>query len=132
MFDEDDLLMRAESVQDLKITNCPSESTSQRLLHNMIVPLRIEELVSKHFMTVLNNNKNDVLLNIFIIGYECDNGVRACGGRSGTELGPSVFRKLLQEENQKAFDDLARQLKKNQAVIYDLGDVKKYQLSKFM
>ena len=72
----------------------------------MIVPLRMEELVSKHFMSVLNNN--EVHLNIFIVGYECDNGVRACGGRSGTELGPSVFRKLLQEENQKSFDDLAK------------------------
>ena len=47
-------------------------------------------------------------LNIFIIGYECDQGVRACGGRSGTELGPKYFRNLLQEENQKTFDELAK------------------------
>lgn len=58
--------------------------------------------------------------------------MRAYGGRSGTEIGPTVFRKLLQEENQKTFDDLAKQLKKNQAVIYDLGDVKKYQLTKYL
>lgn len=97
----------------------------------MIVPLKFEDLISDHFMTVIENTKNDVMLNIFIVGYECDQGVRACGGRSGTELGPTVFRKLLQEENQQSFDDLAKQLKKHQTVIYDLGNVRKYQLSKF-
>jgi arginase family enzyme len=98
----------------------------------MIIPLTFKELVSDHFKEVLQNNKSEVNLNIFILGYECDQGVRACGGRSGTELGPSVFRNLLQEENQKSFDDLAKQLKKNGTVLYDLGDVKKFQLSKFM
>ena len=88
--------------------------------------MKFEDLVSDHFRSVLENTKNDVMLNIFIVGYECDQGVRACGGRSGTELGPTVFRKLLQEENQHAFDDLAKQLKKHQVVIYDLGNVRKY------
>ena len=79
----------------------------------MIVPLTVHDLISDHFKKVLENTKSDVHLNVFIIGYECDQGVRACGGRSGTELGPSVFRNLLQEENQKAFDDLALKLKKH-------------------
>lgn len=79
----------------------------------MIVPLTVKELLSDHFKVVLENTKNDVHLNIFLIGYQCDQGVRACGGRSGTETGPAVFRNLLQEENQKTFDDLAKQLKKH-------------------
>lgn len=124
MLIDDDMLMGAkmqnETTEKLKTLQ------PQHLLYNMIVPLKFEDLVSDHFRSVLENTKNDVMLNIFIVGYECDQGVRACGGRSGTELGPTVFRKLLQEENQHAFDDLAKQLKKHQVVIYDLGNVRKY------
>lgn len=129
MFIDDDMLMTAQSQQDGKDKS--KNQKAQSLLYNMIVPLKFEDLISDHFMTVIENTKNDVMLNIFIVGYECDQGVRACGGRSGTELGPTVFRKLLQEENQQSFDELAKQLKKHQTVIYDLGNVRKYQLSKF-
>ena len=126
-FEDDAYLAKASSSADLKAAQQP-----QMALFNAIIPLKITELVSDHFKQVLEQNKNEVHLNVFIVGYSCDQGVRACGGRSGTELGPNVFRGLLQSENQQQFDELARQLKKHKAVLYDLGDIKKYQLTKYL
>ena len=46
-------------------------------------------------MEVVNAESNQAKINVFIIGYNCDKGVRAKGGRSGSETGPECLRKML-------------------------------------
>lgn len=57
--------------------------------------MKVKDLYDEYFLELLNKNENLIKLNIFIIGYQCDQGVRACGGRSGSELGPDIFRELM-------------------------------------
>ena len=61
--------------------------------------------------------------------------MRACGGRSGSELGPDKFRELLfsgdYAGNDSNEDSLAELLKSRGVAIFDLGNIRKYQLSKF-
>jgi len=45
----------------------------------------------------MKQNEASIKMNIFLIGYNCDQGARACGGRSGSELGPDNFREMLKE-----------------------------------
>jgi len=73
-------------------------------------------------------------MNIFILGYKCDSGVRACGGRSGSELGPDSFRDLLHAEVKPDEPNIritAEDIKYRDINIYDLGDIHKYQLSPY-
>lgn len=96
------------------------------------MPLRIEDIFSDHFREVMKQNEDQIKLNIFLIGYQCDQGVRACGGRSGAELGPDNFREMMQGDQEKNLIDLAQKLKQNKMNIYDLGNITKYQLSKYL
>ena len=57
--------------------------------------MKVKDLYDEYFLEILNKNENLIKLNIFIIGYQCDQGVRACGGRSGSELGADNFRELM-------------------------------------
>lgn len=45
-------------------------------------------------MEVVNTNSNQTNFNVFLIGHNCDKGVKAKGGRSGSETGPEFFRKM--------------------------------------
>ena len=96
------------------------------------MPLRVEDIFSDHFQEVMKQNEQQIKLNIFLIGYQCDQGVRACGGRSGAELGPDNFRGMMQDNKEKILVDLALRLKENKMNIYDLGNITKYQLSKYL
>lgn len=60
-----------------------------------MIPLRITELMDDYFLEVLEKNNETVNLNIFLLGYKQDQGIRACGGRSGAELGSEVFKEML-------------------------------------
>jgi hypothetical protein len=60
--------------------------------------------------------------------------VRACGGRSGAELGPDNFREILSKvghDEEWGLTDLTESLKAHKINIYDLGNISKYQLSKY-
>jgi arginase family enzyme len=83
-----------------------------------------KDLFSDHFANVLT--QTDIKMNIFIIGYKQDQGVRACGGRSGSELGPENFRQLI---NANGYHELAQQMQESGVKIYDLGDIGRYILS---
>jgi len=76
---------------------------------------------------VIKQNEAQINLNVFIIGYKCDQGIRACGGRSGAELGAEAFREIFYQSS----SDLASQAKANMIKIYDLGDIYRYELSPF-
>ena len=58
--------------------------------------------------------------------------MRACGGRSGAELGPDNFREMLGSDKDKNLLDISQRLKENKMNIYDLGNITKYQLSKYL
>ena len=72
-------------------------------------------------MEVVNAQSNLAIFNIFIIGYNCDKGVRAKGGRSGSETGPECLRKMLYTQE----GDI---LKQNNVSLFDLGDFNHYLL----
>eukprot|EP00356_Strombidium_inclinatum_P009840 CAMPEP_0170483080 /NCGR_PEP_ID=MMETSP0208-20121228/2819_1 /TAXON_ID=197538 /ORGANISM="Strombidium inclinatum, Strain S3" /LENGTH=205 /DNA_ID=CAMNT_0010755991 /DNA_START=185 /DNA_END=802 /DNA_ORIENTATION=- len=96
--------------------------------------MKPEELFSDHFRNILKANDSQIALNIFLLGYKCDQGVRACGGRSGSEQGPNSFREVMNIEGSKQDSpliDLSEQLKQKKINIYDLGNISKYQLSKY-
>jgi hypothetical protein len=99
---------------------------SKKTLKDIIIPMKPKDLFDEHFKFVIGNS--NIKMNIFILGYKCDHGIRACGGRSGAELGPDSFRKLLYLNSNH---DLCQKFKEKGIVIYDLGDIGKYQLSKF-
>jgi hypothetical protein len=63
------------------------------------MPLKINDLMDDYFLEVLRNNASTVKMNVFLIGYKQDQGIRACGGRSGAELGAQVFREMLYERH---------------------------------
>lgn len=91
----------------------------------VIMPLKVNDLMDDYFLEVLKNNAATVKMNVFLIGYKQDQGIRACGGRSGAELGCQVFREMLFDRHTV----MAQQIKESGMHIYDLGDVTKYQLS---
>lgn len=82
-------------------------------------------MMDDYFLEVLEKNQTVVNLNIFLLGYRSDQGIRACGGRSGAELGCEVFKEVLFQKHTV----LANQLKESGVQIYDLGEITKYQLS---
>jgi arginase family enzyme len=86
--------------------------------------MRPEDVFTEYFHDILDHT--DIKMNIFIIGYKQDQGVRACGGRSGSELGPENFRQII---NSNGYHDLASRLRESGAKIYDLGDIGHYLLS---
>mmetsp|Transcript_72 Transcript_72/g.145 ORF Transcript_72/g.145 Transcript_72/m.145 type:complete len:326 (-) Transcript_72:480-1457(-) len=106
----------------------------KKSLFDIIVPMRPEDVFSQYFRDILKANDSMIALNIFIIGYKNDSGVRACGGRSGSELGPDNFRELLNlvsHETDSGMIELSQSIKESKVNIYDLGNVCKYQLSKY-
>ena len=95
---------------------------TKKTLQDVVVPLRPADLFDPHFKSILEQNKG-INLNIFILGYKCDQGIRSCGGRSGAERGPDRFRKMLYlNEN----NELCKLSKEKGVCIYDLGDICKY------
>lgn len=98
------------------------------------MPMKPEDVFSEHFRNIMKANQDNINLNVFVVGYKCDQGVRACGGRSGSELGPDNFRELLAKvchEPESEFFDLTERLRKSKIHIYDLGNISKYTLSKY-
>jgi len=93
--------------------------------------MKPEELFSDHFRDILKANDNQIAMNVFLVGYQCDQGVRACGGRSGSEQGPNSFREILDTNKDLHLHEISEQLKQNRVNIYDLGNISKYQLSKY-
>ena len=66
-----------------------------RTIGDIVYYLNPLDLFTEHFLNVVNNQSKSTKFNIFIIGYNCDKGVRASGGRSGSEKGPESLRKML-------------------------------------
>ena len=89
---DDDLLFAAEV--EGQGEEGKKQEQMKHLLKNVIIPLQPDALFTPHFKQIMEDN-SQINLNVFIIGYKCDQGVRACGGRSGSELGPDSFRELL-------------------------------------
>lgn len=121
--DDDDILNANVTANEDELMIKQDQTVIQ--LQHLVIPLRISELMDEYFMEVLEKNKNVVNLNIFLLGYRQDQGIRACGGRSGAELGYEVFSETLFKKHTV----LANQLKQNGVQIYDLGEITKYQLS---
>lgn len=102
------------------------QQSPKQSLADTIVPLRVEDVFSEHFSQVMKQNESQIKLNIFLIGYQCDQGVRVCGGRSGTDLGPDNFREMLQGNQEKNLVEVAAKLKEQSMTVYDLGNITKY------
>lgn len=121
--EDDDILMSSTSVQNQDEIEVHIDGVSR--LQQIITPLKVNELMDDYFLDIIKNNRATIKLNLFIIGYKQDQGIRACGGRSGAELGCQVFRDQVYHRQSA----LAPQLKSCGFHIYDLGDITKYQLS---
>jgi len=65
-----------------------------KTIGDIVYHLSPEDLFGEHFMDVVNADSNQAKFNVFIIGHNCDKGVRARGGRSGSETGPECLRKM--------------------------------------
>ena len=120
--DDDQLFQCAPADDEIQVN-----SIKQIHIQDIIIPLKIKDLFDEYFTSILNQNANQIKLNVFIMGYKCDQGIRACGGRSGAELGAEVFRDIFF----KSQSDLASKLKDNNIKIYDLGNFFRYELSPF-
>jgi hypothetical protein len=122
--DDDDALFRSSSINNNDEIEVTQESTVMTL-QQIVMPLKVSDMMDDYFLEVLANNASSIHLNIFLLGYRCDQGVRACGGRSGAELGCETVREVFFQKHTV----LASQLKECGVQIYDLGDITKYQLS---
>jgi arginase family enzyme len=92
-----------------------------KTIGDIVYYLSPEDLFKEHFIQVVNADSNSAKANVFIIGYNCDKGVRAKGGRSGSETGPECLRKILYTQE----GDI---LKQNNVSLFDLGDFNHYLL----
>ena len=92
-----------------------------KTIGDIVYYLSPEDLFKEHFIQVVNADSNSAKANVFIIGYNCDKGVRAKGGRSGSETGPECLRKILYTQE----GDI---LEQNNVSLFDLGDFNHYLL----
>ena len=85
-------------------------------INDIIIRLTPEQLFSEYFRDTLKAQHESIFMNVFLIGYKNDQGVREILGRSGSEMGPENFRELFYSQNGDT-------LKKKKISVYDLGDI---------
>jgi hypothetical protein len=93
----------------------------KKTIGDIVYHLNPLDLFKDHFMDVVNADSNKTKCNVFMIGYNCDKGVRSSGGRSGSEKGPESLRKML-------YSYEGSTLKDNNISLFDLGDFDSYLL----